>query len=145
MFPQSNPNSIYLEFLGNGMLYSINYDRMVAYNFGGKIGLSYLSFHKGLYFEGIKTVIFPISVNYFIGEGSSKLELGAGITLVNGTYNSWQLDHSWGIVFNFLNIGFRYQPTNGGFMFRIFYSPMYVSFGSGGYHHWGGLSFGQSF
>jgi len=39
-------------------------------------------------------------------------------------------------------IGYRYQQNDGGFLFRIGFTPL---FGSGGFQPWGGLSLGFSF
>jgi hypothetical protein len=74
MFPQQHPNSIYLELLGHGGAYSINYDRLFSPYMGAKIGFSYFDFIVSAY-------LIPVSLNFFRGDGNSKLELGAGMTI----------------------------------------------------------------
>ena len=59
----------------------------------------------------------PAQINYLIGSKSKYLELGLGITYASKTS-----------IYNGLSttslLGFRYQPINGGFNFRIFISPL---------------------
>ena len=79
-FPQQHPNSIYLEVLGSGGLYSVNYDRLISPNFGARIGISYFAFEADdFFFPTVNAFLFPMSLNFFIGSGSSKLEVGDGL------------------------------------------------------------------
>ena len=143
IFPQQHPNSLYLEVGGSGGLYSLNYDRMFTPNIGGRIGFSYFSFSSdNFFFPSVTMYMFPISLNYLAGEGSSKFELGAGVTIVTGTADWFGVKGSGSAIAGIFNIGYRYQPPEGGFLFRIGLTPI-VS--STGVHPWGGLSIGMAF
>ena len=143
IFPQQHPNSLYLEVGGIGGLYSLNYDRLFTPNIGGRIGFSYFSFSSdNFFFPSVTMYMFPIALNYFAGEGSSKFELGAGVTIVTGTADWFGVKGSGTAIAGIINIGYRYQPPEGGFLFRIGLTPI-VS--STGVHPWGGLSIGTAF
>ena len=84
-------NAIYFEALGPGILYSINYERMVTEAVSIRIG--YSSWQVTTPFLITSSVSFtgiPIMVNVLQGDGNSKLELGAGIEFV-----SVQFDHKF--------------------------------------------------
>lgn len=69
-------NSLYLELLGNGIIYSLNYERMIGDPFSVRLGASYFDF-----FGPIST--FPLLFNYnnALNENLS-LQLGLGTTFV---------------------------------------------------------------
>ncbi len=69
-----NKNSIFIEGLGNGLLYSVNYEKRysAALNWGTRIGFSYLKGSEA-------TVIVPLQLNYFIGQNNNWL-IGLGVT-----------------------------------------------------------------
>mgnify|MGYP001596852598 CR=1 FL=1 len=73
-------NNVYLELLGSGYYYSINYERLIvaskAVAFFGRGGIEYL-FFKGM----DKVVHFPLAVNMLIGKKKHFLEMGAGALL----------------------------------------------------------------
>lgn len=147
-------NSIYVELLGSGVLYSVNYDHRIGNKLSIRAGLSMWSI-KSLDFiifqlNDIKFRSFPIMINYLAGNGSSKLELGAGIM---PTY----ISSSVGTVFYMIKIsasghrtifpligtiGYRYQPEEGGIVFRAGVSPS-LSSGDGIFNI--GISFGYGF
>jgi hypothetical protein len=142
IYPQQRPNSIYLELLGSGGVYSINYDRLFTPNIGGRIGFSYLSLDKDFIIPEVTMYFFPLSFNYFVGNGSSKLEFGVGMTFVTGQFDWFGLKGSGSIVIANFNIGYRYQPVDGGLLFRIGFNPVVTP---NGVKPWGGLSIGLTF
>ena len=141
-YPQQHLNSIYLELLGSGGIYSINYDRLFTPNIGGRIGFSYLSTEQDFIIPELTMYIFPLSFNYFVGNGSSKLEFGAGMTFITGDYDWLGSKGSGSVVVANLNIGYRYQPVDGGFLFRIGFTPVVTP---NGLQPWGELSIGGTF
>jgi len=143
LISQQHPNSIYLELMGSGGLYSLNYDRMFTPNIGGRIGFSYFSFTSdNFFFPSVDMYMFPISLNYFAGEGNSKFEIGSGVTIVTGTADWFGVKGSGSAIAGIFNIGYRYQQSEGGFLFRIGLTPI---LSSTGIHPWGGLSIGTAF
>ena len=133
----SAPNSVYFELLGNGLMYSLNYDRMFSESFGGRAGIGYFSP------ENEAVITFPIMLNYLYGSGNSKLELGGGITVISQSENiSFQFKSSnkefgGSGVLATITIGYRYQKPEKGIVFRAGFTPFFGKIGFG-------LSFGAS-
>ena len=141
---QTNPNSIYFEALGNGVLYSINYDRLITENFGGRIGIMYLSSLDFFFVSAENFIIVPVMVNYFIGN-KHKLELGCGIIYAsadNAEAFEFGSGESSSAIGGTATIGYRYQLKEGGFLFRVGFTPI---FGEGGFAPSAGISLGFSF
>ena len=144
-YSQTKPNSIYFEFIGNGVLYSINYDRLFTEDISGRIGLMYLSKLDWIFFTIDDIVIVPVTLNYLIGNGSNKFEIGAGIDYLSvsgGSIFGLHANASESKVFGTATIGYRYQQADGGFLFRIGFTPV---FGENGLQPLGGLSLGFTF
>ncbi len=143
-FPQSHPNSVYVELLGNGGLYSINYDRLFTETIGGRIGFMYFSSDRGLIIlTDVELFLFPVMLNFFLGSGNHRLELGVGPvfgTASAGIFGSETTSGSG--IFGTAVIGYRYQSTRGGLVFKIGFTPL---IGAGEFKPWGGMSIGFSF
>jgi hypothetical protein len=152
-------NAIYVDLLGPGLFYSINYDRMLTEDLSARIGFSYLSFgaSAGDGSTGSVSAEFsywavPITVSYLgIGSDSNMLEVGGGPVIMNvggsgvietddtasGAEASTTLFAMTGML------GYRHQPADGGFVFRVGASPV-MAFGAG-VLPWGYLSLGAAF
>jgi len=132
-------NSIYVEGLGPGILYSINYDRNFD-DFVGRIGFSYIGLSassnssSGGSEAHASWITVPLTLTY-VGIGSKKnmLELGAGVTVVHvgagastfATTNAKSESDSETLLFGDLIVGYRLQPLDGGFMLRTGLSPIF--------------------
>ena len=127
-------NTIYFELLGNGLVYSLNYDRMVTDKISVRAGyggltVSQVSSTPGVLFEDIKITLIPVLANYLRGEGSHKLEVGGGIVLITVDYTGSMEDLDFkigaeGSVFTG-NVGYRYQKPEGGFFFKASLCPFF--------------------
>jgi hypothetical protein len=155
-------NAIYLEILGNGILYTINYDRLLGQDYGFRVGLGYLGLSRsssnnnddGGTTASASLLVVPATFNYFLAShsggtvGSSKLELGVGIVFldVSASVSSGGvgtlISGSGGFIGETATIGYRYQPYDGGFLFRIAFTPIFTKLG---FLPWGGVSFGLTF
>jgi hypothetical protein len=130
-------NSVYVEAGGNALLYSLNYDRLLAPNWSVRIGFSYLRFGLNTLEDGIATtisatgVLIPITSSYIINFPSSPhhIELGGGATVVFGSgfqdvsnkgYNS--IDGAFPAAT--LIAAYRLQPAEGGFNLRVGITPL---------------------
>jgi hypothetical protein len=126
------PNTIYLEGLGAGLAYSLNYERMVVPDVGVRIGFSYLSFgataSDGLGNSESATgtyINIPITASYTgIRSGKHALELGGGTTLsfASGSASGFGMSTSGSGMtpIGDLIVGYRIHPINGaGFNFRV--------------------------
>ncbi len=125
------PNSIYAEFAGNGLIYSVNYDRLFSNAFGARIGFSYTAP------EMVSLITFPVMAYYLVGLGSggSKLEFGLGVAvMLQPDYQSMSFaaapdDHLKGnALLGTATVGYRYQRADGGFIFRVGFTPFFGKF-----------------
>jgi hypothetical protein len=113
-------NSVYMGFLGNGWLYSINYDRSWRTNSIGlslSVGCAYLPDDPG----GPQAAKFslPVQINIFHGHSSS-MEHGAGLTYGSG-WNATTAQggiHSEALHLFLKPMGYRYQRETGGLFIR---------------------------
>lgn len=126
-------NSLYLELGGSSMLYSFNYDRLIPLSRSIKLtvgaGMEYvtqLTVNEVNY--GAAYCITP-SANLLFGSSSHHLE--TGVSVFTHTSSSTLIPA--------LRLGYRYQPRNGGFLFRAGLTPLF------GFIPWGGVSFGYTF
>lgn len=119
-------NSFFLEGGGPGLLYSVNYERVVENNFGLRIGFSYtsLSASAGGASASASFIAIPVVASYLgLREGNHILELGGGATAVYvsgaGSFGAFAGSASGLVPLGTALIGYRRQPVNGGFQFRI--------------------------
>lgn len=125
------PNAIYIEGLGAGIAYSINYERLVIEDLALRIGFSYLSLGRSIneasggQITEAKIFTFPLTLSYLgVRSRSNALELGGGATLVyaSGTGSGFGLSASGSGVapIGTVLVGYRYHPFGGaGLQFRI--------------------------
>jgi hypothetical protein len=153
-------NSIYVEFLGNGVFYSCNYDHRFTESFGMRVGVGYLPYQE------VNIATFPLMGYYLLGSGSHKLELGLGVSVI---LQGEEQGFSWmsavddqvrgNSVLGTATLGYRYQPADGGFVFRAGVTPLFGNFRRdkstlyyvSDYENvfklqlWGGISLGYAF
>lgn len=145
-------NLVYFELLGNGGLYSLNYERMIGNDLSARLGFSYFSVSASSS-NGSQTstakadiVTAPVMLNYMTGGKNSKFELGAGALVVyasaSGTGGGATSSVDGMGVAGTGTVGYRYSPADGGFVFRVGFTPIV---GKGGFLPWGGMSFGGTF
>jgi hypothetical protein len=140
---QSKPNSIYLELVGSGGLYSVNYDRMFTDNIGARIGFMYFDSEWLLFFTDVEMFLIPTTLNFLVGSGKHKFELGAGPVFIFGSVSFFGSDPVSGSGVGWTGtIGYRYQPNEGGFMWRIGFTPFLAG---GEFFPSGGISLGYGF
>lgn len=142
---ESKKNSIFVEGLGHGFLYSLNYERLILnkgkYQLSGQVGISYYGKDSG-----IIPLWMPISLNQTINFSQSKFfEVGIGKMLINdgvdygnGVFvDNYQLE-SW-----IFRIGYKQYLKNDKFLLKIAYTPILLD--KSDFIHWGGVSFGYRF
>ncbi len=147
-------NGVYVELLGNGMIYSVNYERFLNEKISIRAGGGTLSVN-GIFLLlplSINMTTFPILGNYFYGAGNSKLELGAGVVLGSAKVVSIfdrERERRKTIFELTAFTGYRYQRPDGGFLFRVGLTPFLPLSGDenrhGGLVLSGGISFGYAF
>ena len=154
-------NSLYVELLGNGILYSLNYDRMLTEDMSARLGFEYLNISASGTNEDSTTsgvsigfYLVPATINFFLAShdngkvGSSKLEIGAGplFIFVTGTGTGTLAGNnvSGSLVGGTATLGYRYQSYDGGFVFRVGFTPIYLQQPIG-FRPLGGISLGYAF
>jgi len=154
-------NAIYVDLLGPGLFYSVNYDRVLTDDLSARIGFSYLSLGASAS-DGAGTTVsesfsywaVPLTVSYLgIGSPNNMFEVGGGGVLLD-VKGSGLVDAEGENVDAQGNIdtmlfgltalaGYRHQPADGGFVFRVGVSPVMVF--NSGFLPWGYLSLGGAF
>lgn len=142
-------HSVYLELLGQGLLYSINYDYRVTPRLSLRAGVSRWAIDPFFFLAGGLTYTsVPLLANYVTGDGPSHLELGAGIVpahiSIEDTYDFFgtEYDESRIVLLGTTTIAYRMQPPDGGWTFRVGLTPI---FSTRGLVVNACLSFGMSF
>lgn len=141
-------NAAYFELGGNGIFYTLNYERFFTPKISARGGLMTVSVSgtdSGTDVSATFNVV-PLTANYFLGS-SHRLELGAGPMLFRLTGEAdppgAPSQSAGGTTLGLTStLGYRYQSPTGGFLFRAGITPFLVS---GSFSVWGGLSVGYAF
>jgi hypothetical protein len=129
-------NSIQLELLGAGGVYSLNYERFILsgrrLKTTAQVGLSVWGNKEW------KGISFPIAINEQISFGCHHIEIGVGTSpnYVNNKVHGKSWDYYLTSRF-----GYRYQLHDHKFIFRAGYTPLLYPV----FMHWAGISFGYAF
>jgi hypothetical protein len=140
-------NSIYIEILGVGGYGSVNFEREILkikkIKIGTRLGITTYNL-TDFTTKFNPDLIIPISINAQYGNKHNlEISLGQVISIIVETNpNTYTPERTTNIHPN-LTVGYRYQKTKGGFIFRINYSPIIEFYQD--YKHWGGISFGYAF
>ena len=114
-----------------GVLYSVNYDYRPIERLSFRAGVSIFpvpSFGRG---DSTLALLVPIAVTGLFGGREHFFEFGAGYDFI---WYGEEMSHAF-----VPNAGYRYQPRDGGFLFRATVTPLYVGHDA---LYWFGLSFG---
>ena len=140
-FAQERPNAIHVEALGTGLMLSVHYERMLTEGFALRAGV-------GAFFAVVEAgTTFPLMATWLIGDGQNRLELGAGVTIVDlhSVFDEDEDDSLLGIendvVIGAGYLGYRFTSDNG-LIFRIGFTPL---IGDDGLIAYGGTSIGFAF
>ncbi len=121
-------NEVFLEILGNGFFYSLNYEHFFKDHFSWRVGAMYLGgTGKNDVEDQVRfdLLIVPVMLNYVLGSGSHHIEFGAGPTLVYLSVKVDVLDGIDGFAFGgTARLGYLYRPPEGGLSFRLAYTPI---------------------
>jgi hypothetical protein len=151
--PRKAHNVIFLELGGNGLVYSINYERLIdETDFSLRVGASYISIgaSSGGSTASASLMTFPVLGNYYLGGKNHKLQLGAGLTFMQitvgaGGGKSGLVEASGFVPAPTAVIGYRYIPARGGFAFSVGFTPFIIPSGDKVVFPWAGISFGGIF
>ncbi len=128
--------SFFLELGGNALSYSLNVDHFVSRQISLRAGISV----NPSFFSTI--VVAPIMVNYLAGQNNHFLELGIGVLLGSAVTST---ETGGGGLLPAMTIGYRWQPTYGGFLFRAGFTPIIIPSEVNFFEPRGGISVGYTF
>jgi hypothetical protein len=107
-------NTLYLEGFGQGLFYSLSYERLYRLDKKVKtsiaIGGTLISSPDYGWGWGL-----PISYNWIFGQRKNHFELGTGLTYFFEKYDFGTYNH----VYATTRVAYRYQRPEGGFFFRF--------------------------
>ncbi len=117
-------NAVYLEVLGNGGAYSLNYERAFSPKFLLRVGFA--SWSSSAPFGGDESITtIPVMINSLFGTGNHKFEGGLGFLLGGEKHSgneAWP--ESSDTIFALTGVaGYRYQKPSGGIIFRAGLTP----------------------
>ncbi len=132
---EGTKNAFFIELLGNGLIFSANYDVRIANKFGLRAGIGYVGSTEGD--GGVLTV--PVMGNFLLGKNGRYFEVGAGLTYLSGSIGLFENDEFSSLV-GTLSFMYRRQPEEGGFMWKIGLTPFLAE----GIFipYWGGVGIG---
>jgi len=142
---RTKSQGVFVEVLGNGLIYSVNYDTRFSQRFdglGGRAGIGYIAI------DGTRITTMPFLLNYLLGKEKHFFEIGIGTTLLAASDDSGSVgpvgSRERGSAFvGTMSLGYRLEPTDGGFMFRAGITPL---FDTGAFWPlWPQVSFGYAF
>ena len=156
-------SSFFAELGGPGIVFSANYDTRFNQShlgLGGRIGIGFVS-ADDYYYDPVtgtssggdqqSAITFPVQLNYIFGKNNSphSFEVGGGITYVTKKLNIMNFD-SYGSnyedhrtqLFGTFSFMYRRQPVNGGFSWRVGFTPLV---GSGYIQAFAAASVGYNF
>ncbi len=122
--PPARNNSFYVELLGNGGLYSVNYERALTPAVRVRAGAA--AWTAESFWSDAKTRFrtFPMMLQILPGGGAHQLEAGIGV-LLGQRGRERDVGASGGFVSLIGLIGYRYEPPRGRFVFRAGFTPFY--------------------
>ncbi len=129
--------SFFAELGGPGILFSANIDTRFKpshLGWGGRVGLGFVTADEykidrngNTTWEPASVVTVPVQVNYIFGKSSSPhtFEAGAGLTYVGKELEILNFyDDRTSKLFGTASFMYRRQPVNGGFTWRIGFTPL---------------------
>lgn len=140
--PATAASAVYVELLGNGLLYSVNYDHRVTPHLSARVGFMGLGAADETVRGGV--VAAPVMLNYLFGEGSSHFEVGVGLMFSAGAIDQVEpaKQESFRGAVGTGTLGYRYQRPQGGMIFRAGLTPF---FNASGFAPSVGVSVGYGF
>jgi hypothetical protein len=119
-------NALFVELGGNGIAYSVNYERHVSESFVLRVGTGLWGSVGESPRYWVLTV--PATASFLVGSPTHKFELGGGITGVASSNGTPDRVTTPG-VFGSAIVGYRYNPPKAGFFFKIAMTPLFGDFG----------------
>ncbi|MBC8346393.1 MAG: hypothetical protein ISR82_00200 [Candidatus Marinimicrobia bacterium] len=141
-------HSVFVELLGNGFLYSVNFEKYIKHNVSiraGGMGFSKSGVTNKNQRAKVGMFLMPVMANYLMGNHNHKMEFGVGPLFFYVSTTSIDIKeinniHGFGVRAT-ARMGYVYLPQNGGLTFRLAYTPLMTDV----FSHSVGLALGYSF
>jgi hypothetical protein len=110
-------NAVFPEIGGNGVGYSLNYERMLARNIPVRVGIA----------GAQRLAAIPFLTGVLLGRGMHHLQFMAGVTYIRNmedldAYGTSIPDHEFPLT---ASIGYRYQQRGDRLLFYFAYTPLF--------------------
>jgi len=117
-------NAAYFELLGNGGLYSVNYERALTPWLRVRVGAA--SWTAESFWSDAERQIrtFPVMLHVVPGRGAHRLDAAIGV-LPGHTGRDRDVGESGGFLSLIALVGYRYEPPQRRFIFRAGFTPFY--------------------
>lgn len=143
-------NAIFLEGFGSGLLYSVNYERLLGEHFSVRAGFSYFTYAVSSYGKSgnLSLMTVPMLVSYYAGWENHKIQIGLGATVIymgaptDSEGTAFGGDRAGAGIAASGVVGYRYLPARGGFTFGVGFTPLLRASKA---LAWGGASAGWVF
>ena len=130
--------SFYAELGGPGILFSANIDTRFKpshLGLGGRAGIGFVTASEEKYnpetgyneYEDVSVLTVPVQLNYIFGKGNSPhtFEVGGGLTFVGQKLDIMNFyGDKKSNLFGTFSFMYRRQPVDGGFTWRIGFTPL---------------------
>lgn len=142
---------VFAEVLGNGLLYSVNYERLFErWNIGLRAGASFFTYGVSSYGRSgnLTIVSFPLMASYYFGWEKHKIQVGLGTTILHTQVATdsrgiaYEGERAGTAVAPTAAIGYRYLPRRSGVSFGIGFTPLLRA---SKFLPWGGATLGYAF
>jgi hypothetical protein len=149
--PRTALNDVFFEALGSGLLYSLNYERMIEkWHVGLRAGASYFTYPVSSYGRSgnLTLVSFPLVASYYFTWRNHNLQLGLGATVLytgvatDSLGTKFDDERSGAGLAASAVIGYRYLPRARGVSFGVGFTPLLRT---SKFLPWGGANVGYAF
>lgn len=144
----TNPNAVTVEFLGRGLMYSVDFDRVVSDDIVAGVGIGSTSMRNQDGTDpGVSTLLMPVYASYYFVRDQGSLYVTAGADIVGNSSSANGLKSTFGnMTFNsnavLPTFGVGYENrSDAGFIFRAAAYGIYAS----SLYPWAGLTLGYCF
>lgn len=113
-------NAVYLELLGNGGLFSINYERPITPAVRVRVGAGSWTAESFWSDAEMRIATFPLMLHVVPGRGGHRLEVAAGVL---PGHRQREFGESGAFLSLTGLVGYRYEPPGRWFLFRAGFTP----------------------
>jgi hypothetical protein len=129
LYAQTSPSFkgpvVYMEYGGGSSLVSVNVEHAIfklpRWYVNGRIGYGYMLINN------YERSGFPIGINLFRFQGNHHLEIGAGVSYIEGIKRYYSGgEYRWNrALYAYAAAGYRFQKPDGGLFFKFLWHPLY--------------------